>query len=123
MKVEAVKPVTQHRNMRVSKKNVLDFGKQSCLAVLQIFKQCATRLLSRMPHPRNKIMQSSLNNGGIQQITQLPFDILVVETGSITLQTAEMPDSIQHIPMQEHIAADAPETGAPVKGGIPVADG
>ena len=109
VKVETVKLVTQHRNMRVSKIDVLDFWKQSRLTALQVLQQCATRLLSRMPHAWNKAMQSSLHKGGIQQITQWPFHLLVVETCSITLQTADMPDPIQHISMQEHIAADAPE--------------
>ena len=109
--------------MRVSKIDVLDFGKQSRLTALQVLQQCATRLLSRMPHAWNKAMQSSLHKGGIQQITQWPFHLLVVETCSITLQTADMPDPIQHISMQEHIAADAPERRAPVKGGMLVADG
>ena len=122
MKVETVKPVTQHRNMSVSKIDVLDFGKQSGLAALQILKQSATSLLSRMPHSGNKTMQSSLHNGGIQQITQLPFRLLVVETLSITLQTSDMPDPVQHISMQEYIAANAPKRRAPVKGGMLVAD-
>lgn len=123
MKVEAIKPIALHRNVRVSEEYIPNFRSQGCLATLQILKQRATRLPSRMPHSRDETMQSRLKDGVIQQITQRPFGMFVVETGSVTLQTSDMPDPIQHIPMQKHIAADSPERGAPDKGRILFADG
>ena len=119
MKAESVKFVGGQRYVSVSEIDIADTVEKAFTLAFQIFDQPLTCSQMAMSQFWDQAVDSSSNDGGVQHVSKPTFRAVFVKRFAISIESTEMPLSVQNISVQKHVAANSPDCRAPVKIGMP----
>ena len=115
IKLESFKLIAIHGDVCVSEIDAVDIVQESLTLTFQITDESLTGLLLSVSQARNESVQSRLDDGGVQEISNSAYLPILVKFRAIGMQAANVTFPVKHVAVKKDRTAVSPDGGTPDK--------